>query len=204
MKPRPAIQQCRPLLAKSLVIMSLVLALAAAALWIDSLWHERMFIFSREAYRGNSYIEKRLTLESASGGLHLYWVSATAALSDLPWEDRQNHWDFIHESRMTEGYPDFSDEILSGTRLAGFGLGFVRGFMHMPWRGGWQCELIFPHAALVIPLSAPACILFIKRVRRRKQDGRFRCLRCSYDLRAHHPGEKCPECGTIISSPSPR
>ena len=30
------------------------------------------------------------------------------------------------------------------------------------------------------------------------------CLRCSYDLRAHAPGEKCPECGTLIATESAR
>ena len=24
------------------------------------------------------------------------------------------------------------------------------------------------------------------------------CRACNYDLRAHHPGDKCPECGTLI------
>jgi hypothetical protein len=24
------------------------------------------------------------------------------------------------------------------------------------------------------------------------------CLACGYDLRAHHPGQKCPECGTEV------
>jgi len=28
------------------------------------------------------------------------------------------------------------------------------------------------------------------------------CLKCGYDLRAHHTGDKCPECGTIIEVPS--
>ena len=29
------------------------------------------------------------------------------------------------------------------------------------------------------------------------------CPTCSYDLRAHKPGDKCPECGTSIAVSSP-
>jgi len=34
------------------------------------------------------------------------------------------------------------------------------------------------------------------RTRNRRRNGL--CLACSYDLRAHHPGANCPECGTLI------
>ena len=26
------------------------------------------------------------------------------------------------------------------------------------------------------------------------------CLSCSYALRAHHPGDKCPECGSVMEA----
>ncbi|MCL2639391.1 MAG: hypothetical protein FWD53_00950 [Phycisphaerales bacterium] len=28
------------------------------------------------------------------------------------------------------------------------------------------------------------------------------CIACGYDLRAHKPGDKCPECGTLIPEQS--
>jgi hypothetical protein len=28
------------------------------------------------------------------------------------------------------------------------------------------------------------------------------CKKCRYDLRAHKPGDKCPECGTLIETPN--
>jgi len=28
-----------------------------------------------------------------------------------------------------------------------------------------------------------------------------RCPKCGYDLRAHRPGEKCPECGSPVPTP---
>ena len=40
-------------------------------------------------------------------------------------------------------------------------------------------------------------------IRRQRTASRLKmgyCLQCGYDLRAHQPGQKCPECGTLILS----
>ncbi len=29
------------------------------------------------------------------------------------------------------------------------------------------------------------------------------CRKCEYDLRAHNPGDNCPECGTLYGQPAP-
>ena len=36
-------------------------------------------------------------------------------------------------------------------------------------------------------------------LRRRNRHIAGLCPKCSYDLRAHKPGDKCPECGTIVA-----
>jgi hypothetical protein len=59
-----------------------------------------------------------------------------------------------------------------------------------------------PDAALAASAAAwPAGWFFVTFLRRRRTEYRHQhalCLVCNYDLRAHHPGEKCPECGTLI------
>jgi ribosomal protein L32 len=39
--------------------------------------------------------------------------------------------------------------------------------------------------------------------RRKAANAAGLCPKCGYDLRAHHAGDKCPECGTLISPPRP-
>lgn len=40
--------------------------------------------------------------------------------------------------------------------------------------------------------------LFVERRSLFRRNRLHRCTQCSYDLRAHAPGQKCPECGTPI------
>ena len=50
-----------------------------------------------------------------------------------------------------------------------------------------------PHWVLFI-----GCIWLAWRNLRRRPSPCGTCRKCSYDIRAHHPGDKCPECGTTI------
>jgi hypothetical protein len=52
-------------------------------------------------------------------------------------------------------------------------------------------------------VAVPAWWFFLHLRRRRILPGT--CPTCHYDLRAHAPGQKCPECGTVIETaiPSP-
>jgi hypothetical protein len=50
-----------------------------------------------------------------------------------------------------------------------------------------------------LPFLLPL-LLFLRRSRRPAPGF---CSTCGYDLRAHHPGEKCPECGTVIPEKKP-
>jgi hypothetical protein len=60
-------------------------------------------------------------------------------------------------------------------------------------------------AGVGIALTIPGGI-FLKRWRKRYDRyhrwKKNQCLACGYDLRAHQPGEKCPECGTMIPAKS--
>lgn len=57
---------------------------------------------------------------------------------------------------------------------------------------------------MVAVIFVPAWI-FVQRWR--KTNTRYQrwktnhCITCNYDLRAHKPGDKCPECGTPVPEP---
>lgn len=58
---------------------------------------------------------------------------------------------------------------------------------------------------LVLVLCAtPFCVFTIRDMRKMQTANRQRnnlCPTCRYDLRAHSPGQTCPECGTPIPAP---
>ena len=62
--------------------------------------------------------------------------------------------------------------------------------------------VVIPYWMVVLVTGlVPAWWIGGRRNRRRQQRReRGLCPNCSYDLRAHLPGSKCPECGTLISS----
>ena len=53
---------------------------------------------------------------------------------------------------------------------------------------------------LVLTLVFPVRWVWLT-VRQRKDIPERACKVCRYDLRAHSAGQRCPECGTVISSP---
>ncbi len=64
-------------------------------------------------------------------------------------------------------------------------------------------ELFIPYWILaLLPAMAIGILLLKGRHRRLPAPGAILCSTCSYDLRAHSPGQKCPECGTPIPAPS--
>ncbi len=85
------------------------------------------------------------------------------------------------------------------------------GSLAVIWGFGWLMYDLSPvFLAVISGLSILVAIPFVvldvwaRRIeQRRKIEMIGKCPTCSYDLRAHHPGQKCPECGTPIPPPSP-
>jgi len=67
---------------------------------------------------------------------------------------------------------------------------------------GWICAFAGFYLAAV--LGFPGSLLwYYSPPARRQRLRQFRisnnlCLHCGYDLRAHKPGDRCPECGTSV------
>ena len=68
----------------------------------------------------------------------------------------------------------------------------------------WTYRLVYiPFSYLVLVFSILPLLAF-RSIRRRRRVARVGlCAKCGYDLRAHGPGDKCPECGTLVA-PSTR
>jgi len=58
-----------------------------------------------------------------------------------------------------------------------------------------------PFAPFIALLASSAILIHwrLQTLKHRRQNRQGLCPTCSYDLRAHHPGQRCPECGTPIS-----
>ena len=92
-------------------------------------------------------------------------------------------------SYLTWNKRDGSDGVSTlGVRLlASFGVSAYHFFLLIP----------FSYLALLFALLPALAFRAIRR-RRRSLARVGLCAKCGYDLRAHGPGDKCPECGTPV------
>ena len=92
-------------------------------------------------------------------------------------------------------------------------IGLFVGLCMAMWAGMRVSPAFFdlPYMEDVVTLIAPgawvALMVLSLRPWNKRQVRYFRwkrgqCLKCGYDLRAHEAGEKCLECGTLISAKS--
>ena len=124
-------------------------------------------------------------------------------------QSHESGWRLLHGSDKAEmplpiGLIDLGRDA-NGTFWKGRSFGyfherFVDGRVHS---SSWEFRL--PHWAIALLIGSPllfaACRSQIRRRRRRRRERRGQCASCGYDLRAHNPGDKCPECGTAKPAP---
>lgn len=67
----------------------------------------------------------------------------------------------------------------------------------------WRVLAYVPHVYVAAILALWPAIRTVRRFNNWRRHRRFYrcglCMNCAYDLRAHKPGDKCPECGTVIT-----
>jgi hypothetical protein len=64
-------------------------------------------------------------------------------------------------------------------------------------RGSYTRYLTLPYWFLAAVATLPPAFWLWRRLRRSPVPPNA-CATCRYDLRAHQPGDRCPECGTVI------
>lgn len=82
-------------------------------------------------------------------------------------------------------------------------MGFA--YAHSRWPGVMESRGVVMPAWIVALVLAIPPVRFLwslpRRLRARRARLQGACSNCLYDLRAHRPGDKCPECGTAITKP---
>jgi hypothetical protein len=200
-------------------VLSLVLFLLAAVLWVRGFWTaDRFLLFERVDREARTWWY--LQLGSDCNAFQLYyswsrcpaWVEFTAMVRSPPW----------HSTSRPPGSFDVwsSRRDEAGWQYAGFGYHTLYLDGSSDGRAiGWTAvleipsrldprglhmfvhDLTLPFWLILIALGAlPAFrALAVWRARRRRREGH--CAKCGYDLRAS--SERCPECGTPIPVPVP-
>ncbi len=158
---------------------SLVLCVASISLWVRSYWYfdiagvDGTTGFSLNSYRG------RL----AWGESHWSDPRPTVfAHFATPLPDRQVDRQWREGAKSTR-------------TIAGL------GFVHEKDVDGERWGVLTPDWIFALLFAAWPAAWLLRRRNRHRSHGR--CPVCGYDLRAHKPGDKCPECGTAKQGADP-
>lgn len=91
---------------------------------------------------------------------------------------------------------DTSGWVASGLRGAGIGRTLTGNIHEATWRE--FDGMAFPVWPVSLAAGLMLCGVLYRKYQARDVPGRTLCGVCSYDLRMHRAGERCPECGTVV------
>jgi hypothetical protein len=167
------------ILIRLFTLLSLLLFIATLVLWLRSYWREDV------AKTGGPW-----SMESSLGSITICHNKDLFPAGPV-WTSRAitPTWDAVRQRGLGFHYQTVKAEIATHRMRD-------TGIEKHYWR--LYHTLAIPYWALTL-LFAGLPALWLFQHRRRPQPGL--CPTCHYDLRAHTPGQKCPECGTRIQSP---
>ena len=190
-----------------LAAAAFLLAIATIALHLRSYW--RADFLERESIQtvpgGHDYFHHGIQI--ACGRIALYAVGGTFGMTPQRAAEKRA----LHDPRWNyASFPDPQDPTRPAGNTPSFWnqLGFSRESVTWFHAGNVDSSrtLTFPMALVdLATLTVPAVWIAAALARKRRRLHRIRqglCPTCSYDLRAHHAGQKCPECGIPIAAPS--
>ncbi|HEV8605481.1 MAG TPA: hypothetical protein VGQ99_08960 [Tepidisphaeraceae bacterium] len=203
MKPR--------LLTRFLTILSALLCLATAFLWIrghyarDGIWYSTDSMrYSLHSYRGRIFA---WTLSVAPNPTAMVWSTPLKMGTGFQLDSVADSWyaPYIGPSKGINLETDFLevpsawggvDKKWLGFRYVRNDAWYPRAQLQMGYPTARSRAIFVPHWAVVLLTAILPAIALLRFVRNRGKIGQ--CRTCGYDLRAT-PG-RCPECGT---EPSP-
>jgi hypothetical protein len=163
-------------------VVSLVLCLATAALWVRSYFFRDHIEYAR--LKGLRF--RTLSVQSSGGRLAVdlgcYDLVSEEKASDYRRTDNRLAAGFQHRSRWGESQWLPDDRWLRYAQYQG----------GSPDGTGTETYLEIPYWLTVTVTTLLPLVWLVARIRRRHRDGVF-CLTCGYDLRA--TPDRCPECG---------
>jgi hypothetical protein len=170
------------ILFQALAVLSLILFAATLVVWLRSYWREDIATTAGlPAWSGYSTMGS-VTINHTDAGGNSSEAYYTIQKTTPTWTAIRQHGLGFHYGTHTE--------------YATLQMGMLPPITTV-WRHYKSLTLPYWIPALLFT-GLPAWWLFLYR-RRRPTPGL--CPACRYDLRAHAPGQKCPECGTVIATP---
>ena len=185
-----AIMRVLRVIVNGAMLLSLLLSLATAVLWLRSYWRGMTMIHYDWTLDGRVRLE---AMGCAMGEVSFYRADSNKSPSPWALSSKSAAWDFpwwewrngpIKSYRRSDGFAGFE---------------FTRGdprmsiFRTVVFRS--DVTVSFPMWAVVCLTAAPSALRTIRRHRRRRRLKVGLCQNCGYDLRA--TPTRCPECGTI-------
>ena len=146
--------------------------------------------YAIDAESGRAGVQFQAGFDSFRSGLH--FDAGIIANREL------DHWSYL--SWKTAG--PANDSVLGQHGLTSMGIFWHQGHYTSPdgdrSKDLSEASLLIPFSYLALSFAILPALAFRSLRRRRKAAQLGLCPKCRYDLRAHEPGARCPECGTSI------
>jgi hypothetical protein len=189
------------ILSNAATLLSLVLCVATAVLWVRSCLACDSYFYSRFEDEPPWVRWFQGHLQTGRGGIGCTWsVQALPLGSRANLERRYPSPSFKHVTHEP-AYPDFKFDhspVVYGFNFAHFANPPTMGGSFPGRPGSSGIQLIVPLWCLLLAfalIASPGVWSWNRRRRNRRRRIAHRCTACGYDLRA--TPERCPECGTI-------
>jgi hypothetical protein len=176
--------------------VSLLLCVAACALWVRSFWAIDSLQFGRWTHQESEAVVVRLAyLESELGECsfaYRYHRNPRSAAEVAQFRPQPQIVMLKYVSVPASRYRDWTEDYrvpLWNT----FGFDYYDSHNWSIPKQNFNMQLFIPHWFFVMVFGFPWGLRSVRRLRRRRRSARNCCPTCGYDLRA--TSDRCPECG---------